>query len=431
MFGKNDNLRNRFEMKQALGKGATGEVHLAFDAYLQRDVAVKFTRSNLFDDPEEGLRNRKMWLNETRLAGKLQHPFIAQVYEAGSTEEFDYLVMEYVAGGTLKQFISFDNLLPVDRLIDILYKVCNALDYANKMGVLHRDIKPANVLVGENGIVKVSDFGAAYYTDSETTQVGTVGTLPFMAPELFRQARPTLQSDVYTVGVMAYQLLTGRFPFTADSHETLVYQKLHGEALPLEKRRHDIPQALRFAVHRAMHKDKESRYSSWKAFCDDLAVALPRVSMPEDARFDSSRFNILRNLSFFSEFSDTEVWETVGISRWQNCAVEETIVREGETGSSLFIITCGDVVVTKGGVELSIMSTGDSFGEMVYLDKSQQTRSATVTAATNLCIIEIGGEFLHQATDALQACFALAFITIMVARLRNTDQRLISVLGMV
>ena len=431
MFNQNDNLRNRFEMKQELGKGATGEVHLAFDTYLQRDVAIKFTRSNLFDDPKEGFRNRKMWLNETRLVGKLQHPFIAQVYEAGSTEKFDYLVMEYVAGGTLKQFISFDNLLPLYRLVDILYKVCNALDYANKMGVLHRDIKPANVLLGENGIVKVSDFGAAYYTDAETTQVDTVGTLPFMAPELFRQARPTLQSDIYTVGVMAYQLLTGRFPFTADSHETLVFQKLHGEALPLEKRRHDIPQALRFAVHRAMHNDKELRYSSWKAFCDDLAVALPFVPRPEDVRFDSSRFDILRKLSFFSEFLDTEVWETVGISRWQNYAPREVIVREGEAGSSLFIITSGDVVVTKCGVELSIMNSGDSFGEMVYLDKSQQMRSATVTAATNLCVIEIEGEFLHQATDALQASFARAFITIMVARLRNTDQRLISVLGMV
>ncbi len=424
-----ENLRHRFEIKQELGRGAAGEVHLAYDTYLQRDVALKIARRSLFDNPDEGLRNRKMWLNETRLAGKLQHPFIVQVYEAGSTDEFDYLVMEYVAGGTLKQFTSFDKLLPLDRLIDILYKVCNALDYANKMGILHRDIKPANVLIGENNQVKVSDFGAAFCIDSENTQVDTVGTLPFMAPEHFRNALPTLQSDIYAVGVMAYQLLTGRFPFTTDSHESLVYQKLHGEAFPLEQRRNDIPQELRFAVHRAMHKDKELRYSSWKAFCDDLAAALPHVTRPEETFFDSSHFDSLRNLAFFDDFLDTEIWETVGICRWQKRAAGEILVQEGDAGSSLFIIASGEAVVTKSGVELNQLQTGSCFGEMVYVDKSQLFRSATVTAITPMNVIEIEGESLRQASADLQARFARAFMMVMVERLRNADHRTLSLMG--
>ena len=338
MVSKTENFRTRFDMKTELGKGATGVVYLAYDNFLQKVVALKLTQLSLFEDNEDGSRNRRMWLNETRLAGKLTHPFIVHVIEYGNSDEFDYLVMEYVSGGTLKQYTTPDKLLPLNRLIDILYKVCNALDYANKMGVLHRDIKPSNVLLGGDNGVKIADFGSAFLLNSELTQIDTVGTLPFMAPEHFRQSRPTIQSDIYAVGVMAYQLLTGTLPFNATSKDALIYQKLHGEAVPLEKRRLDIPQPLRFAVHRAMHPDKELRYTTWKEFCDDLAAAIPQVARPDEVRFDSSLFNIIRNHSFFSNFSDIEVWETVGISRWQQRKPDEHIVNEGEVSSSFYII---------------------------------------------------------------------------------------------
>jgi serine/threonine protein kinase len=424
----NDSFRHRFEMRKELGRGAAGEVHLAYDTYLQREVALKITRSGYLDNPQESIRNRKMWLNETRLAGKLQHPFIVQVYEACSTDDFDYLVMEYVPGGTLKQHTSFDNLLPLSRLIDILYKVCNALDYSHKMGILHRDIKPSNVLLGENNAVKVSDFGAAFLFNSDTTQVDMVGTLPFMPPEQFAQARPSMQSDVYAVGVMAYQLLTGHLPFSAQSYDEMIYQKLHDEALPLEKRRLDIPSALRFAVHRAMHHDKDMRYSTWKAFCDDLAAALPSVERPEEVRFDSAHFDVLRNLAFFSSFTDNEVWETVGISQWQENTAGEFIVREGEVSSSLFVIIDGEAIVTKSDVELTSMHTGSCFGEIAYLDETRHVRLATVRAVTNMRLIVIEGESLQHASDGLQASFAKAFLNLMIARIKDTDRRLLSVL---
>ena len=412
-------------MKKELGKGATGVVYLAYDNYLQQDVALKLTQLSLFDDDEDGSRNRRMWLNETRLAGKLTHPFIVHVIESGNSEEFDYLVMEYVAGGTLKQYASADNLLPLNRLIDILYKVCNALDYANKTGVLHRDIKPSNVLLGSDNSVKISDFGSAFLLNSELTQVDTVGTLPFMAPEHFRQSRPTIQSDIYAVGVMAYQLLTGMLPFNANSKDALIYQKLHGEAVPLEKRRQDIPQSLRFAVNRAMHPDKDHRYSSWKDFCDDLATAIPQAARPDEARFDSSLFGIIRNLAFFANFSDIEVWETVGVSGWQQRKPGEHIVQEGEVSSSFYLIIGGEATVTKSGVELSHLGAGDCFGEIAYLDEVRHVRLATVTANTALNLIEVHGDALLQASDRLQSCFAKAFLNLMVARLAAANRRLL------
>lgn len=425
MANQTENFRNRFTMKKELGKGATGVVYLAFDNYLQKDVALKLTQLSLFEDDEEGARNRRMWLNETRLAGKLQHPFIVHVIESGNSDEFDYLVMEYVPGGTLKQYATADNLLPLDHLIDILYKVCNALDYANKMGVLHRDIKPSNILLGTDNTVKISDFGSAFLLNSDLTQVDTVGTLPFMAPEHFRQSRPTIQSDIYAVGVMAYQLLTGSYPFNASSKDALIYQKLHGESVPMENRRQDIPASLRFAVNRAMHPDKDHRYSSWKEFCDDLAAALPQVSRPEEIRFDSSLFGTVRKLPFFASFTDIEIWETIGISRWQKRKPQEHIVEEGEVSTSFYIILEGEAIVTKSGVELSRLTTGDCFGEIAYLDEVRHVRLASVTASSEVNMIEIHGGSLLQASDRLQACFAKAFLNLMVARLGAANRRLL------
>ncbi|MGV8933805.1 MAG: protein kinase domain-containing protein [Gallionellaceae bacterium] len=410
-------------MKQVLGKGATGEVHLAYDNYLQHEVALKISRLNNFEQDEDSARNRRMWLNETRLAGKLKHPFIVQLIEAGSTDEFDYLVMEYVSGGTLKQHTTFGKLLPLERVVDILFKVCNALDYAHKMGVLHRDIKPSNVLLGTDNSVKISDFGAAFLSNSELTQVDTVGTLPFMAPEHFRQSRPTMQSDVYAVGVMAYQLLTGILPFTAKSSEELIYQKLQGEALPLENRRQDIPQLLRFAVHRAMHPDKDLRYNSWKDLCDDLVSAFPQKARLDEVRFDSSRFKILRMLPFFSGFSDTEVWEVVGICHWQEKQKGEHIVKEGAASSSIFFILSGQVLVTKQAVEISRLGNGDCFGEIAYLDTARHQRLATVTTLACTKLIELDESSLLQASNGFQASFSKAFLNLMVSRLGTAYQR--------
>ncbi len=425
----NDTFRHRFEMKQLLGRGASGEVHLAFDTYAQRDVAIKMCRVSMFDDPVAGNRNRKMWLNEARLAGKLQHPFIVQIYEAGSTDDFNYIVMEYMAGGSLKQFTAQDKLLPINKLIDILYKVCNALEFATRMGVLHRDIKPANVLLGADGDVKITDFGAAFTAESDLTQVDMVGTLPFVAPEHFRKALPSQQNDIYAVGVMAYQLLTGRYPFSAKSPEDLIYQKLNEEVMTLEGWRSDIPQALRFAVHRAMHPDRELRYSNWRAFFDDLVAALPQITIQEDPSFDSSRFNFMRKFKFFEDFSDTEIWEVLGISRPLTMGSGKVIIQEGKVGNNLFVITKGEVVVTKNNKEINRMGVGDCFGEIGFLDEVRHLRSSSVTSATTLDLIEIEGKSLRNASEGLQFRFAKALLKLMVEQMRNTDQLIFSMMS--
>ena len=418
-----ENFRSRFEIKKELGRGGMGEVYLAHDSFYQREVAIKLVRLKAMEDPEDGARLRKMWLNETRLAGKLHHPYIVEIYEAGVTGEHGYLVMEYVEGGTLKQFTAKDKLLGFVEVIEIVYKVCNAIAYANKLGLLHRDIKPANVMLTADNIVKVTDFGTCYLTDADETQVFDVGTLPFMPPEHFKRRSPTIQSDIYAVGVMAYQLLTGALPFQASSYEGLIYQKLHEDFIPIETRRKDIPQELRFVIHRAIHKDIEVRYSSWTEFSDALARAIPQLDVPREVTSDSARFKVLQGQAFFAEFTDAQLWETIHISTWLFKSESEVVFEEGSAGGNLYVITSGEVVVTREGTVLNRIGAGECFGEVAYLDEETHARSATVRAATGTVLLEIDAESLRQASASLQAVFSRAFMRLMVSRIKKADRR--------
>ncbi len=417
-----DVFRSRFELRRELGRGGMGEVHLAYDAYRQREVAIKLARLQAMEDTDDQ-RLKKMWLNETRLAGRLQHPYIVEIYEAGVTDLHGYLVMEFIEGGTLKQHTTRGKLLEFNAVIEILYKVCNALDYAAKMGLLHRDIKPANVMLTADGTVKVTDFGTCYQTDADETQVFDVGTLPFMPPEHFKRRPPTVQSDIYAVGVMAYQLLTGALPFNANSQESLIYQKLYEDFVPLDQRRREVPPELRFVVHRAIQKDVALRYTTWADFSDALALALPELALPRETQFDSARFKVLKELPFFADFSDEQLWETVHLSTWLYKSKSDVVFEAGSPGRNVYVITNGEVVVSRDGIELSRLQTGACFGEVAYLDDTAAARTATVTAAMGTVLLEIEAESLRQASVGLQAAFARAFMRVMVGLIKRADAR--------
>lgn len=429
MMIRDDAFRSRFEIRRELGRGGMGEVHLALDTYMQREVAIKLTHLKALDDPQDGQRLRRLWLNETRLAGKLHHPYIVEIYESGVVDEYGYLVMEYVEGGTLKQYTARDKLMDFESVIEIIYKVCRALDYANRQGLLHRDIKPANVMLTPDRTVKITDFGTCYLTDVDETQVFDVGTLPFMPPEHFKRRSPTIQSDIYAVGVMAYQLLTGMLPFNADSYQNLIYQKLNDDFVPIDTRRKDIPQKLRFAVHRAIHKDTEVRYASWAEFCDDLAAALPQLSLPGEVKFDTARYTVLQGLEFFSEFTDAQLWETIHISTWLFKSESEAVFEKGSVGDNLYVITSGEVVVMHDGAILNRLGTGECFGEVAYLDEQTHARSATVRAATGTVLLEIDAESLRQASADLQAVFGRAFMRLMMRTIKNADRRYLEMIA--
>jgi serine/threonine protein kinase len=424
-----ESLHDRYLLKREIGRGGMAEVHLAYDSFAQRDVAIKFIRLDAFNDAAVGSRLKRLWLNETRLAGKLHHPHIVETFEAGVSDTHAFLVMEYVEGDSLQRHAAVDGLLPVESVADIVFKVAGALDYASRLGLLHRDIKPANVVTTVSGATKLMDFGACYFMNVEDTQVYDVGTLPFMPPEHFANWPPSVQSDIYALGVLAYQLLTGRLPFGADTLQGLIHEKLNSDYVPLEIRRKDLPGELRFVVHRAMHRDMEVRYKSWRAFCDDLARALPEGDQPREVLFDSSRFTALRQMPLFAHFPETQLWEMVHMSRWTEKADGDIVFHAGDLDARIFIIVSGEVTIRHNNVVLNSLGAGECFGEIAYLHEAESKRTATAAISAPTVLIEIDAEALQTSSDSLQAVFMKVFLRKLIESIRRADARLLEQAG--
>ena len=416
----------KYPVKRRIGEGATSEVYLCDDPFNGREVAVKLVFSDAFNDPERGKTIRKLFVTEASLAGKLQHPHICEIYDAVAEENLHYIVMEYVDGGTLEQFCRADNLLPIDRVMEMAFKCSRALEFAQRMGVTHRDIKPANILHAGETDVKITDFGAALLAAGETTQVSAIGSPAYMSPEQVKEQSLTHQTDIYSMGVVIFHLLTGRLPFQATNNFSMIYQITNADAPLPSAYRPEIPKAVDDIVRRAMAKNLTERYAQWGEFSSDLAeVSRGEAPVTRSQAFtDTDKFETLRKLPFFENFSDAELWEVARISSWRAAQAGETLMREGETGTYFCVLAEGQVQVTKKGKLLTILRPGEPFGEMAYLSKSARTRVADVTVASDAKIITVPTERLAQATEGCQHKFDRAFMDILVERLTMANLRM-------
>ena len=417
----------KYPVVRKLGEGATSEVYLCSDPFNLREVAVKVAFPESFQDPARGKAYRKLFLTEAKLAGKLQHPHICQVYDAVADEKLHYLVMEYVDGGTLEKYCTPDALLPVERAVEVVFKCTRALDFAHKLGVTHRDIKPANILHTGETDVKITDFGAALIASGETTQVAGVGSPAFMSPEQVKDHPLDHRTDIYSMGVVMYNLLAGRLPFQAANNFTLIYQIANAEAPPPSNFRPGIPAAVDAIVQRAMAKELARRYARWDDFSGELAAAFrsEHFGARKSQEFaDSDRFETLRRLPFFEQFSDAELWEVARISSWRHARVGEALMREGEPGDFFCILAQGEVTVSKHGKLLNLLRPGEPFGEMAYLSKREHARGADVTVAADASIISVPTLKLAQASEACRHKFDRAFMNILVERLTMANLRL-------
>ena len=417
----------KYPVVRKLGEGATSEVYLCSDPFNLREVAVKVAFPESFQDPARGKAYRKLFLTEAKLAGKLQHPHICQVYDAVADEKLHYLVMEYVDGGTLEKYCTPDALLPVERAVEVVFKCTRALDFAHKLGVTHRDIKPANILHTGETDVKITDFGAALIASGETTQVAGVGSPAFMSPEQVKDHPLDHRTDIYSMGVVMYNLLAGRLPFQAANNFTLIYQIANAEAPPPSNFRPGIPAAVDAIVQRAMAKELAKRYARWDDFSGELAAAFrsEHFGARKSQEFaDSDRFETLRRLPFFGQFSDAELWEVARISSWRHARVGEALMREGEPGDFFCILAQGEVTVSKHGKLLNLLRPGEPFGEMAYLSKREHARGADVTVAADASIISVPTLKLAQASEACRHKFDRAFMNILVERLTMANLRL-------
>jgi serine/threonine protein kinase len=414
----------KYKLMGEIGRGATATVYLARDPIAERDVAMKIFPHAGEESDTLANKRRSVFLNEAALVGRLQHPHIVSLLDAAVERDFSYIVMEYVHGGTLARYTSADSLLPLEKVVEVVFKASRALEYAHRQGVIHRDIKPANILLNEALEVKVSDFGVARLEDATHTELTNVGSPAYMSPEQLGDQPLSHQTDIYSLGVVMFQLLTGRLPFTGSSHASLMYQIINHAAPLLRTLRPEVPVAFEAIVARALQKDLRIRYQSWIELGKDLAGLVGNMAAPREVLSDTRKFHALRTLSIFRDFREVEIWEVLRISTLQHFPENTVIIQEGDRSESFYVLVEGSVDVSRAGHHLATLSRGECFGEMLYFMGDAGVRSTTVTAKTSILFIEVRADALMAASDACQLQFNRAFIRILIDRLAAANQKL-------
>ena len=267
-------LSDRYELGEILGFGGMSEVHLARDLRLHRDVAIKVLRADLARDPSFYLRFRR----EAQNAAALNHPAIVAVYDTGeavtASGPLPYIVMEYVDGVTLRDIVHTDGPMPQRRALEVIADACQALNFSHQHGIVHRDVKPANIMISKAGAVKVMDFGIARAladgSNKVTQTAAVIGTAQYLSPEQARGESVDARSDVYSLGCVLYEMLTGEPPFVGDSPVAVAYQHVREDPVPPSQRRAGISPELDAVVLKALTKNPDNRYQTAAEMRADL-----------------------------------------------------------------------------------------------------------------------------------------------------------------
>lgn len=269
-------MLGRYEIEKELGKGAMGAVYLGKDPKISRTVAIKtMALSQEFED-DELTDVKARFFREAETAGRLTHPNIVTIFDAGEEHDLAYIAMEFLKGSDLSKFIKSEHLLPVSQVLSLIKRAAEGLDYAHQYNVVHRDIKPANLMWDpETDTLKITDFGIARITDSSKTKTGMVlGTPSYMSPEQLAGKKVTGQSDIFSLGVMLFQMVTGKLPFTGDSMASLMY-KIANEKHPApDSIKPDVPRCVSVIINRALDKDISRRYQHARQMVADIEKCL-------------------------------------------------------------------------------------------------------------------------------------------------------------
>ncbi len=417
----------KYPVLRMLGEGATSEVFLARDEFHQRDVAIKRVRPGSVNDPHDGKFFERFFATEAALVGRLKHPNVVQIYDAVVDPVESYLVMEHVAGSTLRPYCRADQLLPLELIVEIGFKCAMALGYVYRQGLIHRDVKPANLLAVVNSSgnitdVKISDFGSALNMASEITQVYRVGSLAYMSPEQLDGSTLDCRADMYSLGAVLYHLIAGRPLFESSSQSALMNQIYTAEPTLLSALRSGVEPGVDNVILSALSKSPADRYASWDDFAQALSGLITNQQVPRgqlQGVLDSERFNLLRTLDFFAHFGDVELWEVVHRAKWQRFPAGHALYSPGEEGNTFHIISRGEVEVFRNGSRVAQLGAGTSVGEMAYLAPSPELRlhstSVIVTQAATMISFTPGS--LAQLSPSCRHLFDEAFIHVLVRRL--------------
>lgn len=414
----------KYEVRGEVGRGGCGIVYKGFDPFVQRDVALKVALQDAAVRSDEA--HQRAFFAEARAAGMLQHPHIVALYDAGVEGDLSYIVMEFIDGETLLPMCRPNTArMPVEQVIDIGFKCAKALDYAHGKGVLHRDIKPSNIMLTRDGTPKLMDFSIAEIRsadDSDDSPRPVIGSPPYMSPEQIARQPMGPPSDLYSLGAVLFQLLTGTPPFT-NAQIPELFRAIRNQPAPhVHELRPDVPEVLSDIIARLLAKDPEQRFQSG----GDLASMLSRLfdqvhSAGQKISRRESR-DSLRRLHFFNTFSDEEIDEILNASTMTTFAPGETLIKEGEVDNALFIIALGSADVLKGGKLITRLDKGDCIGEVGFLNAARRT--ATVVAANRVLALKVNATLMDQVSRDCQLRFYKVFTETLIYRLSMTSAKL-------
>ncbi len=285
----------RYNIIGELGQGAMGTVYKAVDPLIDRIVAIKTINLAIAMDEKDEYESR--FYQEAKAAGRLSHPNIVTIYDVGKSGEIAYIAMEFLQGRELREILNNGQRMPVEQVVNVVAQVAQGLAYAHEHGVVHRDVKPSNIMIVRDGHVKITDFGIARMASAAVrTQTGMVlGSPKYMSPEQVIGKQIDQRSDIFSLGVMLYEMLTGQAPFSGDSISAIMYQTVNSVPPPPSSLSSDVPEMLNFIVAKALAKKVEDRYQDSKGFAADLYACsdrLPRNAAPRVAVAPNTRAEI-------------------------------------------------------------------------------------------------------------------------------------------
>ena len=412
----------KYEIINEIGKGTTGDVYLSHDPYYGRDVAVKVYHVHTDPDSQSAKVARKMFFNEAHIVGMLQHPNILPIFDAGEEDGRYYVVMEHVRGArTLASYCKPESLLRIEDVIEIIFKCAKALHYAHGRGLIHRDIKPSNIMLTPDNDVRIIDFGIALLKDADLSQIqGIAGSPSYMSPEQVQSAELTKQSDIYSLGAVMYEMLTGFRPFRASQLAQVLNQIVYATPPPVHTLRNDVPEGLEEIVARSMQKEPAQRFPSGAEMAAELTRIYQEITRARHEQIDhEEHFALLRRLHFFHDFSHKEIRELLGASHWKNFQPGEEIVREGEMDDKFYVIVSGQCIVESNGVTVGEMESGSCFGESSYVTGAKRT--ATIKASGQVTVLSVNSTLLEQLSTECQLRFNKVFLSTLIRRLQGVD----------
>lgn len=420
---KNIKTIGRYQILKQLGQASVGAVYLGKDPYIGRQVAIKVYHLPNDTGPEEIEAYKKSFFVEAQSAGRLMHPNIVTIYDADLQQDFCYITMEYIDGSTLKKFCKPDNLLPVERVVKIVFNVCKGLEYAHQNGVIHRDIKPSNIILSLSGQVKITDFSIAYVKrrGNSTLVKGLFGSPSYMSPEQVKEELITERNDIFSLGSVLYELLTGKKAFDGENEYSIMYKIVNDDPPPILELKPELPKIFADICSKALAKDPSKRYQGSMDFAYDLRVALRSLKEIPKETHENELFGYIKDLPFFKTFTENQIDQIVSACDLVKVEKGETIIKEGEIDDSFYILISGQVFVKTGTKKLAVLEKGQCFGEMAYL--TGEARTATIITKEECILLKVSSTLLEGLSKDIQLLFFKNFTQTIIRRLSKAPTK--------